>query len=61
MSRFYHATIRQMEGFLVMMDVERAFDSLDHKFLISFLKKLGYGQNFVSWIKMILKNHQLCH
>ena len=27
--------IRQMEGFLVTMDVEKAFDSLDHKFLIS--------------------------
>ena len=32
---------RQMEGFLVTMDVEKVFDSLDHKFLISVLKKLG--------------------
>ena len=32
---------RQMEGFLVTMDVEKIFDSLDHKFLISVLKKLG--------------------
>ena len=31
--------IQQMEGFLVTMDVEKAFDSLDHKFLISVLKK----------------------
>ena len=30
-----------MEGFLVTMDVEKAFDSsLDHKFLISVLKNL---------------------
>ena len=32
---------RQMEGFLVTMDVEKVFDSLDHKFLTSVLKKLG--------------------
>ena len=29
-----------MEGFSVTMDVEKAFDSLDHKFLISVLKNL---------------------
>ena len=39
---------RQMEGFLVTMDVEKAFNSLDHKFLISVLKKFVFGQNFIS-------------
>ena len=34
-----------MEGFLVTMDVEKAFDSLDHKFLVSVLKKIGFGKN----------------
>ena len=51
---------RQMEGFLVTMDVEKAFDSLDHKFLISVLKKFGFGQNFISWIEIILKNQESC-
>ena len=49
-----------MEGFLVTMDVEKAFDSLDHKFLISALKKFGFGQNFTSWIEIILKNQESC-
>ena len=39
-----------MESFLVTMDVEKAFDSLDHKFLIPVLKKFGFGQNFISWV-----------
>ena len=34
------ANTRQMKGFLVTMDVEKAFDSLDHKFLISALINL---------------------
>ena len=49
-----------MEGFLVTMDIAKAFDTLDHKFLISVLKKFGFGQNFVSWIEIILKNQESC-
>ena len=42
------------------MDVEKAFDSLDHKFLISVLKKIGFDQNFTSWVEIILKNQESC-
>ena len=49
-----------MKGFLVMMDIEKAFDSLGHKFLISVLKKFGFGQNFIPWVEMILKNQESC-
>ena len=54
------ANIQEMEGFLVTMDIVKAFDTLDHKFLISVLKKFGFGQNFVSWIEIILKNQESC-
>ena len=54
------ANTRQMEGFLATMDVEKAFDSLDHKFLVSVLKRIGFGQNFISWIEIILKNQESC-
>ena len=37
-------------GFLVTMDIEKAFDSLDHNFLISALEKCGFGKNFISWV-----------
>ena len=49
-----------MEGFLVTMDAEKAFDSLDHKFLVLVLKKIGFGQNFISWKEIILKNQESC-
>ena len=38
--------IRKVGGFLITMDIEKAFDLLDHKYLISFLEKYGFGQNF---------------
>ena len=52
--------IRQMKGFLVAMAVEKAFPSLNHKLLISVLNKFGFGQNSISWIKIILKNQESC-
>ena len=54
------ANTQQMEDFLVKMDVEKAFDSLDHQFLIWVLNKFGFGQNFISWIEIILKNQESC-
>ena len=45
-----------MEGSLVMMQVVKAFDSLDQKIFISVLKKCGFGQNFILWIEIFLKN-----
>ena len=42
------------------MDVERAFDSLDHSFLTSVLKKFGFGKNFITWIEILLKDQQSC-
>ena len=47
-------------GFLVTKDFEKAFDSLDHSFLISVLKRFGFGKNFFTWIEILLKGQQSC-
>ena len=41
----------------VAMDIEKAFDALDHSFLIMVLKKVGFGQSF---IKTLLKDQKSC-
>ena len=38
------------------MDTEKAFDSLDYNFLISAFEKYGFGKNFISWVKVLLRN-----
>ena len=35
------------------MDIEKAFDSLDHTFVIPVSNKFGFGNNFVSGIKTL--------
>ena len=52
--------ILDISGYLVTMDIEKAFDSLDHDFLLFALKKFGFGENFVYWIKVLLNKQQSC-
>ena len=33
---------------------------VDHEFLLSVLKKFGFGQNFIHWVKLLLNNQQSC-
>ena len=47
-----------MDGLLVAMDIEKAFDSLDHDFLILTLEKYGFGKNFILWLKILLRDQE---
>ena len=49
-----------LKGYIVTVDIEKAFDSLSHSFLLACLKKYGYGNDFikmswnVTWIPGVL-------
>ena len=45
---------------LLTADFEKAFDSLNHKFLIAVLRKYGFGEDFFDWIKILLANQKSC-
>ena len=47
-------------GFLVTIDIQKAFHSLDHKFILTVLTKFGFGKNFVPWIETLLNNQESC-
>ena len=42
------------------VDIEKAFNFVNHVFLISVLEKFGFGKYFVKWIKILLKNQESC-
>ena len=39
---------------LLMVDFEKAFDSVDFRFLVTSLELFGFGEYFITWIKIIL-------
>ena len=49
-----------IDGYLVTANIEKAFDSLDHEFFLVVLKKFGFGNYFIDWIKMLLTNQESC-
>ena len=47
-------------GYLVTIDIEEAFDSLNHEFILAVLKAFGFGKNFVPWVEGLFKNQESC-
>ncbi len=42
-------------GFL-LLDQEKAFDRVDHGFLFETMSAFGFGEVFISWIKLLYMN-----
>ena len=52
--------IRNIEGFLLIMDIEKAFDLPDHNFVICTLEKYGFSPTFILWVKILLNDQESC-
>ena len=44
----------QLEGYIFAADMEKAFDSVDHNFIVAALEAYDFGPNFVQWVKTSL-------
>ena len=45
---------------MLAADIEKAFDSVGHAFLISVLRKFGFGANFIQRIRVLLCKQESC-
>ena len=52
--------ILNMEGYLLTIDIEKVFDSVDHYFLLATLEKYGFKKNVLRWIETLLNNQESC-
>ena len=42
------------------LDIEKAFYSVNHLFLITALEKYGLIEDFIKWIQILIKNQESC-
>ena len=47
-------------GFIIAIDFEKAFYTLDFRFLIRTLHKFNFGPSFIQWIRVLYKNASSC-
>ena len=52
------AKIKKLDDFLVAVDMEKTFHSLDHNFLISILEKFCFSKNFTWWVNILLRDQE---
>ena len=42
------------------LDIEKAFDSVNHLFLITALETYGFKEDFIKWIQVLTQNLESC-
>ena len=48
-----YTDFNEIPGAILLLDIEKAFDSVNHDFLLQVLKHFNFGDQFISWIKTI--------
>ena len=47
-------------GLIFFSDFEKAFDSIDHTYIINCLKHFNFGEDFIKWVKLFYKDAKSC-
>ncbi|CAG2199723.1 unnamed protein product [Mytilus edulis] len=50
----------ELEGYIVKIDQEKAFDRESHEFIFKTLKKFGFGDVFIKWIEIFYTRINSC-
>ena len=52
----HYCEVSNFHAGILSLDQEKAFDRLDWSFLISTLSKMGFGESFIKWIRLLYRN-----
>ena len=48
----YHVNDKNLTGALINIDLQKAFDSVDHSFLFIVMRKMGFSLRFIYFIQL---------
>ena len=51
---------KNIPGFILLLDFEKAFDSISWKYINKVLRFFNFGENLIKWITIFCNNFQLC-
>ena len=51
-----YTDVENIDGLLMLIDFEKAFDSVSWKFMYNTLEVLNFGVNFIHWIQWLNRN-----
>ena len=54
------SAVFNMRRYIVTIDIEKAFDSLSHSFLLAYLKKFGFDHDFIRQVKILIESQESC-
>ena len=55
-----YCKFRNINGVLLMIDFEKAFDSLEWSFIFKTLEHMNFSQSFIRWIRLFYNNIESC-
>ena len=54
-----YAYIDKVPGAICALDFRAAFNSLEHSFIVFALRKFGFGESFIRWVKLLYNGTEL--
>ena len=48
----------KLNGMLVTIDIQKAFNWVNYQYLMLALKRYGFGKMFIKWVKPLLNNQE---
>ena len=49
-----------IEGAIIFLDFQKAFDTVNHNFLLSVLTKFNFGHSFIQWVQTSYTKSESC-
>ena len=53
-----YTEFNHIPGAILLLDIEKAFDSVSHDFLFTVLKHFNFGNNFINWVRMLYSDRK---